>query len=82
MREAEEVSKAMQEQDDNKQFKISERLEDLRREHRGQGWEASFRDYFELITQNSGALPNVQFTKVGITSLPATLFSRCRSGAI
>ncbi len=49
---AEEVSKAMQEQDGSKQFNISERLEDLRREHEALRWEGSFRDYFELVAQN------------------------------
>src|SRR5437764_14491409 len=49
---AEEVSKAMQEQDGNRQFNISERLEDLRREHEALRWEGSFRDYFELVAQN------------------------------
>jgi serine protein kinase len=44
--------KAMQEQDGNKQFNISERLEDLRREHEALRWEGSFRDYFELVAQN------------------------------
>ena len=52
MREAEEVPKAMQEQDGNKKFNISERLEDLRREHEALRWEGSFRDYFELVAQN------------------------------
>ena len=42
----------MQEQDGNKQFNISERLEDLRREHEAVRWEGSFRDYFELVAQN------------------------------
>ncbi len=42
----------MQEQDGNKQFNISERLEDLRREHEALLWEGSFRDYFELVAQN------------------------------
>jgi len=42
----------MQEQDGNKQFNISERLEDLRREHAALRWEGSFRDYFELVAQN------------------------------
>ncbi len=42
----------MQEQDGNKKFNISERLEDLRREHEALRWEGSFRDYFELVTQN------------------------------
>lgn len=42
----------MQEQDGSKQFNISERLEDLRREHEALRWEGSFRDYFELVAQN------------------------------
>jgi serine protein kinase len=42
----------MQEQDGNKHFNISERLEDLRREHEALRWEGSFRDYFELVAQN------------------------------
>lgn len=42
----------MQEQDGNKQFNISERLENLRREHEALRWEGSFRDYFELVAQN------------------------------
>ena len=42
----------MQEQDGNKQFNISERLEDLRREHEALRWEGTFRDYFELVAQN------------------------------
>jgi serine protein kinase len=42
----------MQEQDGNRQFNISERLEDLRREHEALLWEGSFRDYFELVAQN------------------------------
>ncbi|MGI9167407.1 MAG: PrkA family serine protein kinase [Pyrinomonadaceae bacterium] len=41
----------MQEQD-GKKFNISERLEDLRREHELLRWEGTFRDYFELVTQN------------------------------
>ncbi len=41
----------MQEQD-GKKFNISERLEDLRREHAALRWEGTFRDYFELVTQN------------------------------
>ena len=41
----------MQEQD-GKKFNISERLEDLRREHEALRWEGTFRDYFELVTQN------------------------------
>src|SRR4026209_2803461 len=49
---AEEVSKAMQEQDGKKQFNISERLEDLRREHEALRREGTFRDYFELVAQN------------------------------
>jgi serine protein kinase len=42
----------MVEQDGNKQFNISERLEDLRREHEALRWEGTFRDYFELVAQN------------------------------
>jgi len=42
----------MQEQDGNNKFNISERLEDLRREHEALRWEGSFRDYFELVAQN------------------------------
>lgn len=42
----------MQEQDGNTEFNISERLEDLRRQHEALRWEGSFRDYFELVTQN------------------------------
>jgi serine protein kinase len=42
----------MQEQDGNNKFNISERLEDLRREHEALRWEGTFRDYFELVTQN------------------------------
>ena len=42
----------MQEQDGRKQFNISERLEDLRREHEALRWEGTFRDYFELVAQN------------------------------
>src|SRR6185369_11763524 len=49
---AEEVSKAMQEQDGKTKFNISERLEDLRREHEALRWEGTFRDYFELVAQN------------------------------
>ncbi len=41
----------MQQQDGNKQFNISERLESLRREHEALQWEGSFRDYFELVAQ-------------------------------
>jgi serine protein kinase len=41
----------MQEQDGNK-FNISERLEHLRRERELLRWEGSFRDYFELVSQN------------------------------
>jgi serine protein kinase len=41
----------MQEQD-GKQFNISERLDHLRREREALRWEGSFRDYFELVTQN------------------------------
>lgn len=42
----------MEQQDGNKQFNISERLEDLRRVQEGLRWEGTFRDYFELVTQN------------------------------
>jgi serine protein kinase len=42
----------MEEQDGKKHFNISERLEDLRREHEALRWEGSFRDYFELVAQN------------------------------
>jgi len=42
----------MQEQDGKNKFNISERLEDLRREHEALRWEGTFRDYFELVTQN------------------------------
>jgi serine protein kinase len=42
----------MQEQDGTKGFNISERLEDLRREHEALRWEGTFRDYFELVAQN------------------------------
>ncbi len=42
----------MEEQDGKKQFNISERLEDLRRENEALRWEGSFREYFELVTQN------------------------------
>jgi serine protein kinase len=52
MREGRRGFKAMQEQDGKKQFNISERLEDLRREHEALRWEGTFRDYFELVAQN------------------------------
>jgi serine protein kinase len=42
----------MQDHDANKQFNISERLEELRQEHEALRWEGTFRDYFELVTQN------------------------------
>ncbi|MGB7925216.1 MAG: hypothetical protein WCF57_18405 [Pyrinomonadaceae bacterium] len=42
----------MQEQDGNHKFNISERLEDLRRDREALRWEGSFRDYFELVSQN------------------------------
>src|SRR5690242_8424197 len=42
----------MQEQDGNKGFNISERLEDLRRERERLVWEGTFREYFELVTAN------------------------------
>jgi serine protein kinase len=41
-----------EEQDGKRQFNISERLEDLRREREALHWEGSFRDYFELVAQN------------------------------
>jgi len=53
MRESRRGLKAMEEQDGKKQFNISERLEDLRRENAALRWEGSFRDYFELVAQNS-----------------------------
>ena len=46
------MDKAMQEQDGNNKFNISERLEVLRRGREALRWEGSFRDYFELVTQN------------------------------
>src|SRR3954467_7826831 len=42
----------MQEQDGSNKFNISERLEGLRRDREALRWEGSFRDYFELVTQN------------------------------
>jgi serine protein kinase len=43
----------MQEQDGNtNKFNISERLEQLRRDREGLRWEGTFRDYFELVSQN------------------------------
>src|SRR5215208_8231740 len=43
----------MQEQDGSgSKFDISARLEELRQEHAALAWEGSFRDYFELVTQN------------------------------
>jgi serine protein kinase len=50
-RSQEVIKKAMQEQD-GKKFNITERLEDLRREHEALRWEGTFRDYFELVSQN------------------------------
>jgi serine protein kinase len=41
-----------EDQDGKYKFNISERLEDLRREHESLQWEGSFRDYFELVSQN------------------------------
>ncbi|HJR08711.1 MAG TPA: hypothetical protein VJ842_15735 [Pyrinomonadaceae bacterium] len=41
-----------EEQDGKFKFNISERLEDLRREREALHWEGSFRDYFELVSQN------------------------------
>ncbi|HEX7178050.1 MAG TPA: hypothetical protein VF240_22525, partial [Pyrinomonadaceae bacterium] len=40
-----------EEKDGKPRFNISERLEDLRREHEALKWEGSFRDYFELVSQ-------------------------------
>jgi len=42
----------MQQQDGNHNFNISERLESLRRDREALQWEGSFRDYFELVSQN------------------------------
>lgn len=42
----------MQQQDGNTKFNISERLELLRRERAALLWEGTFRDYFELVSQN------------------------------
>src|ERR671915_1264842 len=43
----------MQEQDGSgSKFDISKRLEELRRGHEALQWEGTFRDYFELVTQN------------------------------
>ncbi|PYS92268.1 MAG: protein prkA [Acidobacteria bacterium] len=41
-----------EDQDGKHNFNISERLEDLRREREALQWEGTFRDYFELVTQN------------------------------
>ena len=41
-----------EEQDGKQSFNISERLESLRREREALQWEGTFRDYFELVTQN------------------------------
>jgi len=41
----------MQEQDGSSKFDITARLEELRQEHAALQWEGSFRDYFELVTQ-------------------------------
>jgi serine protein kinase len=41
-----------EEQDGKKSFDISERLDALRHEREALRWEGSFRDYFELVTQN------------------------------
>src|SRR6266446_4086306 len=40
------------EEQDGKKFNIAERLEELRRQHEAMRWQGSFRDYFELVTQN------------------------------
>src|SRR5256714_3173092 len=45
-------TKAMQEQDGSNKFDITARLEELRQEQAALAWEGSFRDYFELVTQN------------------------------
>jgi len=42
----------MQQHDGNHKFNISERLEDLRRDREALQWEGTFRDYFELVSQN------------------------------
>src|SRR6184192_1631613 len=42
----------MQEQDGSNKFDITARLEELRQEQAALAWEGSFRDYFELVTQN------------------------------
>lgn len=42
----------MQDEDGRKQFNITERLEDLRRENELRRWEGTFREYFELVAQN------------------------------
>ncbi len=42
----------MQQQDGNHKFNISERLDDLRRDREALQWEGTFRDYFELVSQN------------------------------
>src|SRR5437868_8059230 len=41
-----------EDQDGKHSFNISARLEDLRREREAQQWEGTFRNYFELVTQN------------------------------
>lgn len=42
----------MQQQDGSNHFNISERLESLRREREALQWEGTFRDYFEIVSQN------------------------------
>src|ERR671926_242303 len=42
----------MQEKDGSNSFDITARLEELRQEQAALAWEGSFRDYFELVTQN------------------------------
>jgi serine protein kinase len=42
----------MQEQDGDSKFDITARLEELRQEQAALAWGGSFRDYFELVTQN------------------------------
>src|SRR5256714_3789581 len=42
----------MQEQDGSNKFDITARLEELRQGQAALAWEGTFRDYFELVTQN------------------------------
>jgi hypothetical protein len=59
----------MQEQDGNKGFNISERLEDLRREHEALRWEGTFRDYFELVAQNASRNSRTRVSTTWFTPL-------------